>query len=95
MNNWKPNYRTRPGVEVMAHVGQDGGYREVRTRGAGTGLLCNLAEFAALFEPIPKPKMVEIPLGVATALRDILKRGDIFDVTFDAAILAAEQEQTT
>jgi hypothetical protein len=93
MNDWKPNYRTRPGVEVMAHVGQDGGYREVRTRGAGTGLLCNLAEFAALFEPIPKPKMVEIPLELAMRIQWSSSKEDSDAII--AAIRAAEQEQTT
>jgi hypothetical protein len=93
MNDWKPNYRTRPDVEVFAHVGQDGGYCEVHTRGAGTGLLCKLGEFAALFEPIPKPKMVEIPLEVAKKIWESRADGET-QAAFLAAILAAEQEQT-
>jgi hypothetical protein len=97
MSDWNPTHRTRPGVEVIAT--KEAGslcmraYWNIegdqRTDGLFTGM-----GFAALFEPIPKPSIVKIPLEVA---RRIERSGpcDTEDWNaLQAAILAAEQEET-
>jgi hypothetical protein len=61
---------------------------------SGAEAVFNDKEMAALFEPIPRPKTVEIPLELAQA---IWSHGGVcgkWYTMLDAAIRAAEKEQT-
>lgn len=92
-NEWKPNYRTRPGVEVMATL--ERGLWRAKSANLGdilSGAHCDPAEFTALFEPIPQPVMVKIPLDVARLLA--IRNNSKWDrcAELDDAIAAAQRE---
>jgi hypothetical protein len=67
---------------------------DIVSDGISIGTVLNEKEFAALFEPLPKPEMVEITLATAIFARDCLQRAGVQLSTLDAAIRAAKQEQT-
>lgn len=93
MNNWKPTHRTRPGVEVRLEM-------------SPTGLLClswdgssdliasfDESEAAKLFEPIPQPVMVEIPIDTARTLRHHWPLDSEINAILSVAIGSAERER--
>jgi hypothetical protein len=91
MSNFQPTHRTKPGVEVRIY-GDTEDQADLQIGMIHYAIIPEL--IALLFEPIPKPvKMIEIPLGVAQVIRDTLKRMDVFDVSLDVAIRAAEQQR--
>lgn len=95
MSDFKANYRTKAGVEVVADKGTSG----YRIRGkVGWFNAIDSEVFEALFEPIPKPKMVEIPLDLARAIRADVNRACRLTLEdsseLERLISAAEQEKT-
>jgi hypothetical protein len=98
VNDWKPNYRTKPGVEIMARREQLCWRVLPIDDEMSSGALFGRSEFDALFEPIPRPRMVEIPLETAMNIKTTWADPDSpegFAATaLLAAIRAAEQEQT-
>jgi len=95
-SDWKPTHVTRAGVEVMASgIGESQNCKRA-IFGVGDGLtsdvLCTSAGFDALFEPIPKPKMVEIPVAKAKEMLATLKRQALTWDDLSDAIAAAEKE---
>jgi hypothetical protein len=94
MNDWKPTHKTRAGVEVMARREQLCMRVLPLNDAINSGALFGHAEFAALFEPIPRPVMVEIPLELAKRLETLTPDGHAC-AALSAAIRAAEQENET
>ena|SRR3990172_6020347 len=75
-NSSKPTHRSKGGVEVIVSK-QHTGFpcmRVVIPNVRGTGWLLNSPEFDALFEPIPPPGTVTMPLTLARALRADVNR---------------------
>ena len=66
----KATHRTKAGVEVAMEDRHDGYLyaKIVCDKPTPTGAMFNQSEFNALFEPIPPPKMVTIPLHDAKLL---------------------------
>jgi hypothetical protein len=99
VNDWKPTHKTRPGVEVVAKCEPEYGTGICRIGADGHASYFRLysGDFAALFEPIPRPKMVEIPLELARAIRADVNRAVRLEIAdsdeLERLIYAAEQEQ--
>jgi hypothetical protein len=77
----EPEYRTG-----ICHIGADGN---------ASYFSLPSSDFAALFEKIPRAKMVTISLPTAHVARDHLERAGIKLSVLDAAIEAAVQEDET
>jgi hypothetical protein len=95
VNEFVATHRTKAGVEV--EITKESGIYRVRVLndGISTGNLFSEIEYKAVFEPIPKPKMVELPIDLA---RIILEKARMIDPEHVEAlrllVAAAEQEQS-
>jgi hypothetical protein len=91
MNEFVATYRTKAGVEVMLVPGLSvfRAIPEVEFLAGRSGVLCATHDIAALFEPIPRPPTVTIPLDVASRYWN-QQDSDTDHVTMLAAIQAAE-----
>lgn len=94
MSDWKSTHRTKPGVEV--EISKESGIYRVRVLndGLSTGNVFTEIECKALFEPIPKPVVVELPLETAKRLFQFKPLDTSEWNGLGNAIRAAEQEQT-
>jgi hypothetical protein len=92
MDDFEANYQTRPGVKVMVKPSQTSSIYRVYINPAEF-VACTSHELSALFEEIPKPVMVTIPLDGAIALQSTLANEGITSGLLDAAIAQAEREQ--
>lgn len=93
MNEWTATHRSRQGVQVML-TAPCGGYKMVLTKPGRLFIQVPSDQFDALFEPIPRPVMVAIPMAVAMGIKRnadaYINAGDL-DV-LGAAIEAAQKE---
>ena len=95
MSDFQPTHISKGGVEVMVYnTGRD--YRDTRFRDGQEFPFCH-ESFAAIFEPIPKPKMVTITKETAEVIRGFLllstERPSKTLSELNDAIAAAEKEQ--
>jgi hypothetical protein len=89
MNEWRTTHRTKAGVEVVVRREVALWRVDIVPDGISTGALFNNVELEALFEPIPRPPAVTIPLDVASRYWN-QQDSDADHVTMLAAIQAAE-----
>lgn len=95
MSEFAPNYRTKA-VEVEATF--EHGLWHARPAGMGdilTGAHCSPEEFAALFEPIPKPDTVKLPRDFVRRMHDAWAWSPSDKALLDAALAEAEREKAT
>ena len=97
MSEFKPTHRSKADVEVHAYRSPDGHWLvEVPCTNPGGGACFRPKEFDLLFNPIPKPKMVKIPLLLARHLSVPRPWGpgdQAADDALRAAIAEAEREE--
>jgi hypothetical protein len=95
-NDSKQNYRTKPGVDVEAQPRSGGGGEWVVKVSRGTYFECSIDAVDALFEPIPRPVMMTMPLDLARRLRADVNRAVRLSLTdsdeLERLISAAEQQ---